>query len=262
MSSRALPFIEVDGRPATAAQLGHAALLNYGHFTAMKVSGGRVRGLDLHLERLDRATQELFGAELDGELVRRRLRAALGDDGGDRSVRVDVRSPDLDGAVSIMVTVRELPDVAPRPQRLQTVRYQRPVPHIKHVGTFGQIHHGLAAERNGFDDALLTGDDGAIAEAAIANIGFHDGATIVWPTAPALPGITLLLLQRELARRDLPTAHAAVRVADLPSFRAAFVTNSLGIAPVGRIDDRHLPVDPDLMGTLHETYESVPWDTL
>jgi hypothetical protein len=33
--------------------------------------------------------------------------------------------------------------------RLDTVIYQRPMAHIKHTGTFGQIHYGLMAERNG-----------------------------------------------------------------------------------------------------------------
>lgn len=56
--------IEVNGRPATAEALAHPALVNYGHFTAMRVRGGRVRGLDAHLRRLDAATRELFGTGL------------------------------------------------------------------------------------------------------------------------------------------------------------------------------------------------------
>ena len=44
------------------------------------------------------------------------------------------------------------------------------------------------------------------------------------------------------------------------SFRAAFVTNSRGIAPVGQIDDLSLPVDGTLFATLTEAYESAGWD--
>jgi hypothetical protein len=55
---------EVNGNPATAGPLHHLALANYGHFTAMQVRDGRVRGLSLHLARLDGATQELFGTGL------------------------------------------------------------------------------------------------------------------------------------------------------------------------------------------------------
>ncbi|WP_207939157.1 hypothetical protein [Actinomadura darangshiensis] len=46
-------LIEVDGRPATAEALAHPAIVNYGHFTAMQVRSGRVRGLAAHLRRLD-----------------------------------------------------------------------------------------------------------------------------------------------------------------------------------------------------------------
>jgi hypothetical protein len=48
-----------------------------GHFTAIQVRGDAVRGLGLHLSRLDLATRELFGTGLDGELVRGYIRHAL-----------------------------------------------------------------------------------------------------------------------------------------------------------------------------------------
>lgn len=69
--------VEIDGRPATAETIVHPALVNYGHFTMMRVRDGRTRGLDKHLARLDAATRELFGTGLDGTLVRDRVRHAL-----------------------------------------------------------------------------------------------------------------------------------------------------------------------------------------
>ena len=66
VSMAPVPRIEINGHGATADQLGFPALVNYGHFTAMQVRNRRVRGLDLHLARLDSATRELFGASLDG----------------------------------------------------------------------------------------------------------------------------------------------------------------------------------------------------
>ncbi len=54
---------EVDGREATAEQLRFPAFA-YGHFTAMQIRGRSVRGLELHLSRLDAANRELFGAGL------------------------------------------------------------------------------------------------------------------------------------------------------------------------------------------------------
>jgi hypothetical protein len=65
---------------------------------------------------------------------------------------------------SIMVVLRPPGQHPSVPQRLTAVSYLRPVAQIKHVGTFGQIYHGEAAERAGYDDALLTGPGNVISE--------------------------------------------------------------------------------------------------
>src|SRR5215470_16045878 len=170
----AVGHIEIDGVPATVERLGAAAPAGYGHFTAMQVRGHRVRGLDLHLARLDAANRELFGAGLDPATVRAHIRHALGAGTGDASVRVYVC--ELPGGPSVMVTVRPPGGMPAGPWRLQTVPYQRTLAHIKHLGDFGQGYFQRLAHRNGFDEALLTGPDGAISEGAITNIGFFDGA--------------------------------------------------------------------------------------
>jgi branched-subunit amino acid aminotransferase/4-amino-4-deoxychorismate lyase len=261
VSNPSVPRVEINGHTATAEELRAPALVNYGHLTVMEVRGRKARGLELHLARLAVANQELYGAGLDGDRVRDAIRHALGDI-DDASVRVTVFWPETDEAPSIMVIVRPPAEMPGAPQSLQSVRYQRPLAHIKHVGTFGQIHYGLLAERGGFDDALLTGPDGVISEGAIANIGFFDGTGVIWPDAPALHGITMQLLEPRLAGGGLSSRRGTVRLSDLPSFAAAFVTNSRGVAPVGRVDDLPLPVDDDLMTTLAHVYESVPWDPI
>jgi hypothetical protein len=53
--------ILIDGLPATPEDLAHRALVNYGPYTSFRVEHGAVRGLDLHLARLDQAAVELFG---------------------------------------------------------------------------------------------------------------------------------------------------------------------------------------------------------
>lgn len=249
--------IEVDGRAAAAADLAYPVLVNYGHFTAMQVRGGRVRGLDLHLQRLENATRELFGTDLDPSLVRAHLRHALGSR-EDAAVRVVVFQRDTAPAPSVLVAVREPVEAPAAAQRLMSVPYQRPVPHIKHVGGFGQSYWGRQARRRGFDDALLTGPGGVIAEAAIANVAFWDGTAVVWPDAPCLEGITMQLLEPRLP----VTRRARVVLADVPSYAGAFVANSTGVAPVAAIDDMTLPVDADLMKTVGAGYDAVPWDEI
>jgi branched-subunit amino acid aminotransferase/4-amino-4-deoxychorismate lyase len=261
VTTPSVPFVEINGHAATAEELRFPALVNYGHLTVMQVRGGRVRGLGLHLERLDSATRELYDSALDGDRVCDHIRHALSDD-DDASVRVTVFWPEADDEASIMVAVRPPAEMPNAPQSLQAVRYQRPVPHIKHVGSFGQIHYGRLAERNGFDDALLTGPGGVISEGTITNIGCYDGTAVVWPDAPALHGITMQLLEPTLADRGIPSRWSTVHVADLASFPTVFVTNSRGIAPVGRVDNLPLPIDTEFVKTATQAYESVPWDPI
>jgi branched-subunit amino acid aminotransferase/4-amino-4-deoxychorismate lyase len=65
-----------------------------------------------------------------------------------------------------------------------------------------------------------------------------------------------------LDRHGTPSRRSTVRIADLSSFQAVFVTNSLGVAPVGQVDDQVLTVDPDFIRDLAKAYDSVPWDRI
>ena len=252
--------IEIDGQSATVEQLGAAAPAGYGHFTAMQVRNGRVRGLRLHLARLDAANREMFGAGLEAAAVLGYIRHALGEQTHDASVRVYVY--EAPGGHAVMVTVRPPGTMAPNVWRLQTVPYRRSLAHLKHIGDFGQGYYQRLARRNGFEEALLTGPDGIVCEGSITNIGFFDGSGVLWPDAPALAGITMQILERALAEHGLPSRRAPVRVSGLGSFGAAFVTNSHGIAPVGQIDDLTVPVDGALMSVLMQAYDSAGWDPL
>ncbi|MEI5100480.1 aminotransferase class IV [Streptomyces sp. PmtG] len=256
--------LEIDQAPATPEQLARRVLDGFGHFTAMQVRGGRVRGLAEHLDRLDTATRELFDQGLDGARVRAAVRHALAGAEQDASVRVYVHAPD--GEPSLMVTVRppvELPGaLAERAQALMSVPYVRPVAHLKHLGGFGQSYHRREAQRAGFDEALLTGPDGLISEGAVTNVVFFDGHGAVWPDGPRLSGITLRLLEPLFAGTGLPSRRGPVFLRDLGAYRAAFVMNSWGVSPVRRVDDRDFPVDEKLAATVAGLYEGVPWDEI
>ena len=135
---------------------------------------------------------------MSAELIRHALREVE-----DASVRIYVFESDEEPAV--MVTVKEPGDVSsPQPE---SVRYQRPDPHLKHLAT-GQAFYSRLARRNGFDDALLTGPDGLISESSIANIGFFYGSGVVWPDAPLLHGITMQLLEHQLPEFRVPSRRA------------------------------------------------------
>ena len=89
------------------------------------------------------------------------------------------------------MTIRPPVEADERTQSLLPVAYSRPFAHIKHVGSFAQIRYGIQANKAGYDDAVLVTSDGRICESTVANIGFFDRDTVVWPEHPfctASPG--------------------------------------------------------------------------
>lgn len=246
--------IQIDGGPPTTDQLAAGLLANYGHFTAMQVRARRVQGLDLHLRRLESQHQELYGATLDTQKVRTLIGDTLGDQ-PDAAVRVIAFGPDTP---KLMVVARPPTPRPTTPQRLLSVDYQRPLPHVKHIGGFGQLLHGNRARAAGYDDALLTTRDGRVVEGAIANIAFFTRAgDIVWPEADWLHGISMQLLEQAL-----PSRRAEVHLADLPHFQGAFLCNSIGVTPVTGIDNITYDIDETALTRVRAALDAVPWDAL
>ncbi|MER5793902.1 aminotransferase class IV family protein [Streptomyces sp. NPDC001980] len=268
--------VEINGAEADNADLTVLARANYAHFTSMQVRDGAVRGLDLHLTRLDESARELFGRGLDAERVRGCVRHAL--DGGPDAVSVRVTAftrrlgdvlrgepvePDLAVATSAPAQAQTAP------VRLRAVEYERDLPHLKHAGTFGLTHRRRQAVLAGYDDALFTDRYGRISEASVSNIGFYDRERVVWPEAAMLPGITMQLLQRGLAAKGIPSERREIRLADLVAGASgspdcsAFLANSISPAvPVASIDGTALAVDPAVTDLLVDCYETNPWQII
>ncbi|GLW13101.1 hypothetical protein Misp01_82290 [Microtetraspora sp. NBRC 13810] len=234
---------------------GFVMSATYGHFTAMQVRNRRVRGLGPHLARLEAASRELFGAAPDAELILGSIRTLLGEDIRDASVRVYVLAEDR---VRVVAMAGPPVDVSGTPQSVRTVVYQRFLPHIKHVGGFPQVY--LRQQAAGFDEALLTTEDGLISEGAITNLGCIGGGRVVWPDAPMLRGITMRLIQETLEREGVPQEHRPLRAADLTGYDTVFLTNSRGITQVGSVDGLPLDAQAAPMRWLLDRYEAIPWD--
>lgn len=265
------PTLTINGEPAQADDLRLLVANNYGHFTALRVTGGAVRGLDLHLQRLAAATHEMFASELDMARVRGWLRTAVNARDGELSVRINVFSRGFDRArpaapasPDVLISAIEAPPSRPAaPLRLKSFRYGRELPHVKHVGTFPLFHFRALAQRAGFDDALFVGADGRIAEASVWNIGFHDGERLVWPQAPQLAGISMQLLQAGCTRLGVPQTTRPVKLDELPSLRAAFLTNASAVVqPVCGVDAVELARDAGLEDVLRCAFESNAMQTI
>ncbi|GAA4693561.1 Branched-chain amino acid aminotransferase/4-amino-4-deoxychorismate lyase [Promicromonospora umidemergens] len=238
--------IETDGRPAAAPEL----FSTYGHFTAMQVRSAGVQGLTNHLDRLDAAHRELFGRPLPGDRVRDLVRHALAGT-ADASVRVMLRD-----AERIVVSVDDPHYPPATPQRLRSVPYLRPFAHLKHLGGFAQLEWARRVRLDGYDDALLTAPDGAVAESSTANLGFFapDGA-VVWPDAPHLHGTAM-----QLVEATTPSIRRPVRADDVTGFAGAFLVSSLGVVAVASIDHVRLPDAGPLLAGLVERLAAVPWE--
>lgn len=257
--------IELNGMAASADDLRHLVQTNYGHFTAMRVEAGGIRGLNLHLDRLEAATRELFGTALDRDIVRGFLRHAIA---GERelSLRVNIFSRALDRDD---LTRNVEPDVlviasVPRPASLAPLRlksfvYVRDAAALKHVGTFPLFHHRRLAQLAGFDDALFADAQGRISEGSIWNIGFIGADGVVWPEASQLEGTSMQLLQAGLARAGVASTTRATHLHELEGFRGAFFTNaSVPVRPIASIDAHRFEIDQDWLATLARCHQSNP----
>jgi branched-subunit amino acid aminotransferase/4-amino-4-deoxychorismate lyase len=266
MTEPFFPRVEMNGAPASVEDLRHLVQTNYGHFSAMRVENGGVRGLDLHLARIEAATLELFGSAIDRERVRSCLRHAVAGSSAPLALRVNIFSRTLNRErlvepvePDVLVTVAPGLRAPVQPLRVKSFAFTRTLPHVKHVGTFALFHYRRLAQLEGFDDAVFIDESGRLEEGSIWNIGFHDGSGIVWPDAPHLTGVSMQLLQAGLSRHRVRSAMQSVSLRDVGRFRAAFFTNaSVPVRMISCIDEIEFDVDPALEARLLECHDSNP----
>ena len=252
--------VELNGRAPTPEELYRIAAANYGHFTSLQVRGGRVRGMALHLARLDDGNETFFGrrGDVDDELrLRGWIRQALGAT-RDASVRVTCTEP------GVLVAVSDPAGDEPGPPlRVRTQVYERPWPEQKHVATMGLWHARRTAVAAGYDDALFVGPDGLVREGSVWNVAFWDGTQVVFPQAPVLKGVTMVLLQVALTMTGIPWTLRPVRRADLPDLLAAAALNTRCPAqPIASVDDVVFGEHDKLVAVLRSAWDTVPWDEI
>ncbi|MFF9206389.1 aminotransferase class IV [Streptomyces sp. NPDC014986] len=255
---------ELNGSPAGPEALRTLALTNYGHFTTMAVEDGRVRGLELHLQRLARDCRVLFDAPLDLGRVRAWVRRAVPAEGR-CTVRITVFDPSLhlgtiaeDADPQVLVTARPAPATGEEPLRVRSAVHLRELPEVKGVGLFGVLRLRREARRAGFDDVLFTDGDATVLEGSTWNVGVVREGRVVWPAGPALAGTA-----RELLRRAGAGTVARVTLPELAECEAVFATNAaVGVLPVTRVDDLRFPAGHPAVTALAELYASLPAERL
>ncbi|MEU5398196.1 aminotransferase class IV family protein [Streptomyces sp. NPDC005963] len=255
-----------DGRAVTAEDLAPLVFAGHAHFTALQVRDGRVRGLDLHLERLRAASVEMFGRAMPDDRVLSHLRTAVAAGPADLSLTATVYSPAGEFTVAPagmepMMLIRTGPAASgpAGPLALATVTHERFLPSVKHVGEVAKTHLLRRAVAEGFDDAAFVDRQGRLSEATIWNLAFWDGDAVVWPVARMLRGTTMSILRRQLDRAGVPQHDREVTLADLPDLAGAVVMNSWTPAiAVHRIGPHPLPEASAFVQLLHRAHQAEP----
>ncbi|HEY0002555.1 MAG TPA: aminotransferase class IV [Actinoplanes sp.] len=259
--------LELNGRRPDLGEMQRLATGNYGHHTSMQVRDHAVRGLALHFARLADGNDEFFDWSMgvdEEHRLRELIRHALGDT-ADASVRVGfVPGPQAGGPPSVLISVSDpMPETPRPPLRVRTDPWQRDWPEHKNAATMGLTVAHRRAKQAGYDDALFVGADDLVSEGTTWNVVLFDGDQVVWPQAPMLKGITMVLLQIALSMQGTPWTLRPVTAAELPQFTGAAATNSSCPAqPIAAVDGTTFPAADKLTALLADVWQSVPFDEL
>jgi branched-subunit amino acid aminotransferase/4-amino-4-deoxychorismate lyase len=232
----------------------------------MQVRDRAVRGLDLHLDRLRTASDELFGRHLPDTQVREHLRAAIDTAPPDASLTCYITSRPGEFmpahhsvSLDVLIKVTDPAEPPTGPLALDVVQHQRHLPHLKHVGEVSKTFYLRRAIARGFDDAAFEDRSSRLSEATIWNLAFWDGESVIWPEADVLPGVTMQTLARQLDEWAIPQQTREVRQHDLTERMSAAVMNSWTPAiPLARLGKHQLANDPAFTRLLHEAYATEP----
>jgi len=139
-----------------------------------------------------------------------------------------------------------LSDIPKQAVTLQTVRYEKAFPHLKHTGLIEPLLLRQKAQQSGFDDALWVNHQGFITEATTANVFFVrvDG-TLVTPhlvKAGCLSGIQRRQVMAVCETLGRPVCETLITPEQINDFVGGLTTNAVaGCTKIGQINDWIVP---------------------
>jgi branched-chain amino acid aminotransferase len=248
-----------DEKGATVSVFDRGFLYGDSVFETLRTSGGRLVDGARHLERLARSAAALGYPETPTDLVERELQATLAAAANpDSAVRVTLTrgqgriglDPALAGAPRRVIIVHPLvlpaPDVYEHGVRAVVSGVERIAPaaldpSVKSGNNLNGIRAVAEARARGADEAILCNAEGAIAEAATANVFAVRGGRANTPPVSAgiLAGITRRRVLELCAEASLALAEAELSPDALRAADEIFLTSSVrGLVPVTTLDDR------------------------
>ncbi len=259
-------------------------------FETMLARGGRVFRLSAHLDRLEDGLRAMGVEAPDRAILERAVDETLAANGLTApqigaSVRLTVTAgsghiPALNAAAapSVIVTTDPLPPL-PAPPRLRVVSTRidahRPLRGAKTSQFLPYLLARAEGRAAGADDAVLLNHDGAIVEAATANLFVLRDGTLHTPTLDdgPLPGVTRAALIEVARSLDVPVVERTIGLDDVAQAEAILLTSSIaGIVSAAslvaappeapsHLDWSTRDPEPPLISRLVEGYESLIRDS-
>jgi branched-chain amino acid aminotransferase/para-aminobenzoate synthetase component 1 len=233
-----------------------------GFFETLRAAEGRLQFLREHLTRLRasaRAFRIPFPENFSWEERLSRLLTANGLSRGLARVKILLsRGPTvglgLPGEARPTLVIWATPYTPPGPEEyargwpLATFPERR----TTFIGRHKSLNYlfYLAARQYALDqgakEALILEADGLVSECAATSLVYaKDGGFYTPQTPSALPGVTIGVLGRGLARRGLALKYLPTTLTQIAQAEGLWLTNSLmGVMPVSSLDGRSLPISP------------------
>lgn len=242
-------------------------LLGDGVFETIRVMGGAPLHLGQHLARL-RFGASVLGIPVgwdDAELAEAIAAVAQASGFGQAATRLTLtRGPAPRGVLppsrpspTLMISAGAMPPPAPPAQAIIATSTRRnalsPLSRIKSLNYLDSIIARREAAERGADEAILLDTSGHLAEATAANLFLVMGNKVVTPPVAdgALPGIVRArLLEAGLAEEE------RLMPQDLASASAAFLTNSLGLRHLAKIEDRELKTEHPMLERIKRWHDT------
>lgn len=261
----------LNGEPcAVNEEIMNLALYGNACFTTMLVNNGAVRGLRLHLSRLQQDAEQLFGLSVNPDKILADVQTFLEHTSSSAAliVRVTVfpasfsfSHPERSMDLSILVTGRAQQENNRGSFRVQSVATQRSLPLQKSVNMMAGFRARRSARLSGFDDALLIAN-GVICEGPTWNVFFVQENALFTPgiNSGVLPGVTRSLVLSCCEEAGFTCQEREINICDLSQYRAVFATNSsLGVLPIDVIDGYSYP-DQEIVAQIEKLYSKIPGD--
>ncbi|OUJ14260.1 aminotransferase class IV [Acetobacter sp. DsW_063] len=238
-------------------------LLGDGLFETIRVAGGVAPHLERHLERLAQGCAILMMFPPNFATLRGGVKDLIGASKlRDGSMRLTVTrgpgprglEPPVRPSLTMLLTCSPAtPAPFSTPARMHVSRFTRdgtsPLSQIKSLNYLPGVMARLEASAAGYDDALLPGANGAVAEGSAANVVFLSHGALTTPSLDdgALPGTSRArLLEAGLC------SEASLPLSRLHDVEAGWLVSALTLRAIDNIGAYRLRQDADTEKTLRQ----------